>query len=199
MKRMNGLKELARINYQYMHTLTDEKVEMMHRHMVFVEHGYKAYAITVTFLPHLKSAKGHTPEAIKRMMINLYLHQLVRDYLFDGHGNWAEKFSEWQPFAHFYMEEHEHGATHRPYLDNKVLKQYQFAERLHYHGIMFVDPMHVEKMDKLLGEDTLIQFHRGVMSSKIEPVFDIGWTGYQMKFQHKYSDRGLNFGHKLTK
>ena len=195
--RSSVIEELRIIDYQDMDKLTVEMVELMHQHMVFVKHGYKPYAITVTFLPHRNSPNGQKPEAIKRMMINLYLHQLVRDHLFNGHGNWPKKYGEWQPFALFFMEEHGHKAVHRPFVDDEILREYQFAERLHYHGIMFVDPIHEELMDQLIGENTINRFNRGVMTSDVKCVRDIGWTGYQMKFHERYADTNLCFGQNL--
>lgn len=199
MKYIEVMEELKRINYPYIEYLSEETLAMMHRHLIIMRNGYVGYAATITFLPHRKSVLGHKPETIKKMMINLYLHQFVRDHLFHGHGDWAKKSGDFQPFADFYIEAHSHGAVHRPHWDDKALKKYEFAERLHYHGLILVDSTHVDKMNELLEDDSLKKFHRGVMNSVIKRVENIGWTGYIRKQQYGNSDTDLSFGVNLLK
>ena len=191
----NVMTELARINYQHYDTLTRETIAWMDRHLTLIDAGYIAYALTVTYLPNMKSAKGHTTSAIQTRFKKLYFHNFIRHYIFDGCSKWAKHFNAYQPYIDIFEEAHEHGAIHRPHLDEQVWKEYQFSNRLHHHAIMYVHPMHVEKMDKLIGENTLKQFNEdAVMTSCIKRVRDIGWTGYSLKCQHRYTASSMHFG-----
>jgi hypothetical protein len=120
----------------------------------------------------------------------------LRYYLFDGSKNWATKFNEYQPYIDVFEEAHEHPALHRPHLDEQVWKAYQYSDRLHHHAMVSVHPMHVEKMNALLGENTLNRFNKRAIMTSCVDVADIGWIGYIMKCQHKFAGTSLQFGPK---
>ena len=199
MKRQIVFNELKKHGLAIKENLKPEVIETMYRYLVFFSHGYVEYDITVTFLPHLKCTTGHKPTNIRKQMIRLYLNELMRKHMFEGDSRWAKNYHNYQPFSEFYMEEHTHGAIYRPHLDENIIKEYQYADRKHYHGMMAVHPELVNKMDELLGENTLNQFGEGVMTSMVRRVDNIGWVGYMMKEHQKYTDTNLFFGPDLTK
>jgi hypothetical protein len=191
--------ELEKINYPYTDSLTRECIETMNRQLIFRENEYVGYDVTVTFIPHRKMPEGHKTETIQKQMKRLYLYGIVRAHLFEGDSRWAKNYHDYQPFSEFFMEEHAQKAVACPHYEGKIFKNFQFPERKHYHGILNVHPEMVERMDALLGENTLNDFGEGVMTSLIRRVRDIGWIGYMMKDHQKYSNTNLNFGPNLSK
>jgi ribosomal protein L33 len=195
MNTKNVMNELARINYKHYDSLTREKVAWMDRHLELEEAGYVGYALTVTYLPNPKSPKGHNTKTLERHFKKLYFHNLVRYQLFDGHSRWTSRFHEYQPYIDVFQEAHEHAAIYRPHLDERVWKEFEFSERLHHHAVMYVHPMHAEKMNALIGDNTLNKFNpRAVMTSHVALAKNIGWTGYSLKCHHKFHDSSMHFG-----
>lgn len=199
MKEQIVFNELKKQGIEIKRPLAPEAIGRMYRHLMLIKNEYVGYDVTVTFLPHLKSPTGHEPTKIRRQMIRLYMNKMMRKHMFEGDSRWAENYHYYQPFSEFFMEEHSHGAIYRAHLEDKILKEFMYADRRHYHGMVVVHPELVEKMDELLGENTLNQFGEGVMTSIIRRVRDIGWIDYMMKDHHKYSDTNLFFGPDLTR
>lgn len=199
MRQQIVFNELKKHGLEFKENLKPEVIETMYRNLVLFNHGYVGYDVTVTFLPHLKTSSGHKPTNIRRQMIRLYMNKMMRKHMFEGDSRWTKNFHNYQPFSEFFMEDHTHGEIYRPYIEDNILKEYQFADRRHYHGMVAVHPELVEKMDKLLGENTLNQFDEGVMTSMVRRINNIGWVDYMMKRHNKYSDTNLFFGPDLTR
>ena len=183
--------------YKYNMSIERERNAWIERNQTLKEIGYTQYQFNVTYLPNLKSAKGHTSEILEKNFKKLYFHNFSRYFLFDGDKNWTKNSHELQPYLDVFEEAHEHGAIFRPHLNEGAWKQYQFSDRLHHHGIISVHPIHVEKMNSLVGvKNALNPFSDRVMTSQVGLVQDSGWTTYILKDQHKYAGTSLHFGPK---
>jgi len=192
---MTTINKQEELDCKHSNRLTREKTAWIDRHHALERAGYIPYQFNVTYLPNLKSAKGHTSEEVMKKFISLYLYKFCRYYLFDGDKNWARNSHELQPYMDVFEEAHEHGAVFRPHLNEGAWRQYQFSDRLHHHGIISVHPMHVEKMDALVGQkNPLNQFSAHVMTSHVGRVQDKGWTTYILKDQYRFAGTSLHFG-----
>lgn len=56
---------------------------------------------------------------------------------------------------------------------------------LHYHGIFFIIPSLIEKIQSFLGKDLLNRFHNRIQGSEINECYDIsGWINYINKTEN---------------
>ena len=194
---MTTTNELKENTYKHSNKLTSEAIAWIERHKALAEAGYTQYQFNLTYFPNLKSAKGHTSEEVQKKFTDLYLYKFCRYYLFDGDKNWTSNSHELQPYLDVFEEAHEHGAIFRPHLNEGAWKQYQFSDRLHHHGIISVHPMHVEKMNDLVGKkNPLNPYSNHVMTSHVGLVYDSGWTTYILKDQDKFIGTSLHYGPK---
>jgi hypothetical protein len=97
-----------------------------------------------------------------------------------------------QPICLAFIDEHEH----EPVYDFNMRSEY--SARLHHHTILAVHHEHLDRMNQLIGTNTLVgKFSYKVMTSFIRPC-DANTLKYASKMMMKYQDY-LTFPDKFTK
>jgi len=142
------------------------------------------YHLTLTY--YQSSNYNHTHAGINRSFVNLYLKKLL-PYLFQSRHYNRQTLRNLQPIAYVFADEHESKPVEQSDSIRLLQKAYSFAARLHHHAILAAHPDTQERFDTLLGNNTIRQFSKQVMTSDLreaEPMRVL----YATKMLYKYED-----------
>lgn len=151
------------------------------------------YHMTVTYFQ--PSTYNHTNAGINRIFVNTYLKKLL-PYLFESRHFNRPSYRHLQPIAYVFADEHESKPVLQSDSSRLLPETNAFAARLHHHAVLAVHPDTQERFETLLGDNTLRQFSKKIMTSNIneaEPMRVL----YATKLLWKYEDY-LTFPDRLN-
>ena len=153
--------------------------------------GYILYAVTITY----PDWKTHTPTAID---INNYFRQIYWDNLLPDHifedNDWQKgnQKKASQPIVYAFIDEHQSKVTR--VISRKKSNNLEFSTALHHHAIFAVHPNYQDKMDQLIGENTLKPFHKRFVMSSCVKRCDVNWVLYAGKLYSRNNEEFPVFG-----
>ena len=176
---------------QYRLSLT----EMMHQHQL---QGRTLYHLTVTYKPYVD--RDYAESDVASFFKWFYLRDLL-PLLMSTSNFHRPKYRHIQPIALVFTDEHESKSSDVSKYDpvSNQFKIKEFAARLHHHVILAVHSDHVEKMNELIGTNTLAKYKPShqVMTTHIREC-DAMCLLYASKLLRKYPDF-LSFPDRVTK
>ncbi len=112
-------------------------------------------------------------------------------YLMNTRNYHRQSYRHLQPICLAFLDEHEHSPVAYKSLDFEHLSintRSEYSARLHHHAILAVHHEHLDRMNKLIGTNTLVgNFSYKVMTSFIRPC-DSSILKYASKMMMKYPD-----------
>jgi hypothetical protein len=137
---------------------------------------------------------------VNKFFLTFYTRYFL-PYLMNTRNYHRESYRAIQPICLAFVDEHEHSPVTRKSLDFEHLSinsRSEYSARLHHHAILAVHHEHLDRMNELVGTNTLLgKFSYKVMTSFIRPC-DSSTLKYASKMMMKYQDY-LTFPDKFTK
>lgn len=106
--------------------------------------GYKTYHLVLTYKE--SKVKGYTTSDLERVFKKFYMRYLLKKIV--GNNYTEPNKIKLHPVTICFFEEHESKANATGYYN-------RFAERYHIHAMIAAHPDTIDKMERLLGENTL--------------------------------------------
>jgi hypothetical protein len=164
--------------------------------LAFAEYMYKQelsgrvlYHMTTTYISY--KDRTYRESDVNKFFVNFYVKKFLH-YVFDTSYFNKNRYRPLQPICYSFVDEHEpkviaeeFGVIQDNCLSSEI--RYRFADRLHHHAVLAVHPDTVERFDRLIGENTLKQFSKKMMTSDLKRC-DAGRILYSSKMFHKYKD-----------
>ena len=156
------------------------------------------YHLTTTYKPY--ENRTYTERDVNKFFVNFYVKRLLH-YIFDTSYFNKNRYRPLQPVCFCFVDEHEQRPVAREYaeIEDNYLStaiKYEFPIRLHHHAVLAAHPETVERLDRLIGTNTLIQFSRIMMTSDVKRC-DAARLLYSSKMLHAYPDY-LTFPDRVT-
>jgi hypothetical protein len=137
---------------------------------------------------------------VNKFFMNFNLRHFL-PYLMNTRNFYRESYRAIQPICLAFLDEHEHSPVTSKYLDYDhmtINTRSVYSARLHHHVILAVHHDHLDRMNKIIGTNTLVgKFSYKVMTSFIRPC-DAETLKYASKMMMKYQDL-LTFPDKFNK
>jgi len=151
---------------------------------------YSLYSLTVTYKPY--SSREYKEKDVNEFYKNFYLKSLL-PYLMKTRNCTRPNKRHLQPISFVFLDEHEMEPKKRTIRDlssdGQDCFEYQFPIRLHHHVVIAVPQQIIERMNSLIGENTIVKknFSKKIMTSCIDTA-DLDWIPYASKRIDKYPD-----------
>ena len=153
-------------------------LQMMLEHQ---ESGRSLFMLTTTYKPYQN--KIYSYEDVNQFFTRFYLHHFLPELIQTKHYN-RSKFRSIQPITISFIDEHKPIATKSR--SNPDLLE--LSSKLHHHAVLAVHPDTLERIQTLVGENTMkIGFSSKIMTTDLRPC-DVGAVGYASKMFHRYPD-----------
>ena len=139
------------------------------------------FHLTLTYKPY--ADYSYSPKNTNDFFIHFYTKYLL-PFLLNTKNFQRSKYRELQPICFAFLDEHESRVSAQTYLQTSC-----FSERLHHHAILAIHADTLDKMQTLVGENTLAsnKFSTKVMSSHVREC-DAMCLLYASKMYAKYPD-----------
>ena len=139
------------------------------------------FHVTLTYKPF--EDKSYSAKNTNDYFIHFYTKYFL-PFLLNTKNIQRNKYRELQPICYAFLDEHESRVSSEYYLHSN-----RFSERLHHHAILAIHADTYDKMQSLIGENTLAsnKFSNKVMSSHVREC-DAMCLLYASKMYAKYPD-----------
>ena len=139
------------------------------------------FHVTLTYKPF--EDKSYSAKNTNDYFIHFYTKHFL-PFLLNTKNVQRNKYRELQPICYAFLDEHESRFSSEYYLHSN-----RFSERLHHHAILAIHSDTYDKMQSLIGENTLAsnKFSNKVMSSHVREC-DAMCLLYASKMYAKYPD-----------
>lgn len=139
------------------------------------------FHLTLTYKPF--ADYSYSPKNTNDFFIHFYTKHFL-PFLLNTKNVQRNKYRELQPICLAFLDEHESRVCSQNYLQSN-----RFSERLHHHAILAIHSDSLDKMQLLIGENTLAsnKFSNKVMSSHVREC-DAMCLLYASKMYAKYPD-----------
>lgn len=147
------------------------------------------FHLTLTYKPF--EDYSYSPKNTNDFFIHFYTKHFL-PFLLNTKNFQRSKYREMQPICFAFLDEHESNLSTQKYLSTS-----RFSARLHHHAILAIHKDTLDRMQTLIGENTLAsnKFSNKVMSSHLREC-DPMCLLYASKMHAKYPDF-LSFPDKL--
>jgi hypothetical protein len=146
------------------------------------------FHLVLTYKPYQDIT--YDEKVVNKFFMSFYLRHFL-PYLMNTRNYHRESYRSFQPICLAFVDEHEHSPV-------SINERSEFSARLHHHVILAVHHEHLDRMNDLIGTNTLVgKFSYKVMTSFIRPCDSITLM-YASKMMMKYQDY-LTFPDKFTK
>ena len=146
------------------------------------------FHLVLTYKPYQDIT--YDEKVVNKFFMSFYLRHFL-PYLMNTRNYHRESYRSFQPICLAFVDEHEHSPV-------SINERSEFSARLHHHAILAVHHEHLDRMNDLIGTNTLVgNFSYKVMTSFIRPC-DSSTLKYASKMMMKYQDY-LTFPDKFTK
>lgn len=178
------------LNSNYINTSTfDERVGFAEYMYQQEQSGRVLYHMTTTYKPY--EERTYKERDINKFFINFYVKKFLR-YVVDSRRFNQISHRHLQPICFAFVDENEPDVVAKKYsvIENSRLTtsiKYSFAERLHHHAILAAHPDTVERLDRLIGTNTLTSHSKIFMTSDFKRC-DAGRILYSSKMLHQYPE-----------
>ena len=156
------------------------------------------FHLVLTYKPYQDIT--YDERVVNKFFMNFYLRYFL-PHLMNTRNFYRESYRTIQPICLAFIDEHEHSPLKSKYLDYDhmtINTRSEYSERLHHHAILAVHHEHLDRMNQIIGTNTLVgKFSYKVMTSFIRPC-DVDTLKYASKMMMKYQDY-LTFPDRLTK
>jgi hypothetical protein len=156
------------------------------------------FHLVLTYKPYQDIT--YDERVVNKFFMSFYLRHFL-PYLMNTRNYYRDSYRHLQPICLAFVDEHEHSPVTRKSLDFEHLSinsRSEYSARLHHHAILAVHHEHLDRMNQLIGTNTLVgKFSYKVMTSFIRPC-DSNTLKYASKMMMKYQDY-LTFPDKFTK
>lgn len=153
-------------------------LQMMLKHQ---ESGRSLFLLTLTYKPFQN--KIYSSQDVDQFFTRFYLHHFLPELLQTKHYN-RSKFRPIQPITISFIDEHKPTVTKSR--SNPDLLE--LSSKLHHHAVLAVHPDTLERIQTLVGENTMqTGFSSKIMTTDLRPC-DAGAVGYASKMFHRYPD-----------
>ena len=161
--------------------------QLMRFHLASYIHDIKnqsnrhLFHLTLTYKPF--ADYSYSPKYTNDYFIHFYTKHFL-PFLLNTKNVQRSKYRELQPICLAFLDEHESRVSSQTYLQTS-----RFSERLHHHAILAIHADTYDKMQSLIGENTLAsnKFSNKVMSSHVREC-DAMCLLYASKMYAKYPD-----------
>jgi hypothetical protein len=139
------------------------------------------FHLTLTYKPF--EDYSYSPKNTNDFFIHFYTKHFL-PFLLNTKNVQRSKYREFQPICLAFLDEHESRVSSQTYLQSN-----RFSARLHHHAILAIHADTYDKMQSLIGENTLAsnKFSTKVMSSHVREC-DAMCLLYASKMYAKYPD-----------
>ena len=156
------------------------------------------YHLTTTYKPYEK--RTYTERDVNKFFVNFYVKKFLHYLFYTSYFN-KDKYRPLQPVCFCFVDEHEHRPVAREYAEIKnnyfsSAIKYEFPIRLHHHAVLAAHPETLDRLDRLIGTNTLTQFSKIMMTSDVKRC-DAARLLYSSKKLHAYPDY-LMFPDRVT-
>lgn len=146
------------------------------------------FHLVLTYKPYQDIT--YDEKVVNKFFMSFYLRHFL-PYLMNTRNYHRESYRSFQPICLAFVDEHEHSPV-------SINVRSEYSARLHHHAILAVHHEHLDRMNELIGTNTLVgKFSYKVMTSFIRPC-DSSTLMYASKMMMKYQDY-LTFPDKFTK
>ena len=139
------------------------------------------FHFTLTYKPF--EDYSYSPKNTNDFFIHFYTKHFL-PFLLNTKNFQRSKYRELQPICYAFLDEHESKVSTQKYLNTS-----RFSARLHHHAILAIHADTLDRMQSLIGENTLAsnKFSNKVMSSHVREC-DAMCLLYASKMYAKYPD-----------
>ena len=139
------------------------------------------FHLTLTYKPF--EDYSYSPKNTNDFFIHFYTKHFL-PFLLNTKNFQRSKYREMQPICLAFLDEHESNVSTQKYLNTS-----RFSARLHHHAILAIHTDTLDRMQSLIGENTLAsnRFSNKVMSSHVREC-DAMCLLYASKMYAKYPD-----------
>lgn len=159
---------------------------------------HSLFHLVLTYKPYQDIT--YDERVVNKFFMTFYLRHFL-PYLMNTRNFHRESYRAIQPICLAFIDEHEHSPVTSKYLDYDhmtINTRSEYSARLHHHAILAIHHEHLDRMNQLIGTNTLVgKFSYKVMTSFIRPC-DADTLKYASKMMMKYQDY-LTFPDKFTK
>ena len=153
------------------------------------QEGRTLFHLTVTYKPY--TGRNYTEKDINRFFINFYTKKFL-PFLLNTKNIHTNKKKSIQPISYCFVDEHEMTPVKSVVFNSNtkfVQDTFMFPVRLHHHCILSVHPDTLERMETLIGENTLVgnEFSQKIMTTDLKKCESMRLL-YSSKMLKKYPD-----------
>ena len=165
--------------------LSSSELERFHLTKYVHDQKYQSnrhlFHLTLTYKPF--EDYSYSPKNTNDFFIHFYTKHFL-PFLLNTKNFQRSKYRELQPICYAFLDEHESKVSTQKYLNTS-----RFSARLHHHAILAIHADTLDKMQSLIGENTLAsnKFSNKVMSSHVREC-DAMCLLYASKMYAKYPD-----------
>lgn len=165
--------------------LSSSELERFHLTKYFHDQKYQSnrhlFHLTLTYKPF--EDYSYSPKNTNDFFIHFYTKHFL-PFLLNTKNFQRSKYRELQPICLAFLDEHESKVSTQKYLNTS-----RFSARLHHHAILAIHADTLDRMQSLIGENTLAsnKFSIKVMSSHVREC-DAMCLLYASKMYAKYPD-----------
>ncbi len=156
------------------------------------------FHLVLTYKPYQDIT--YDERVVNKFFLTFYTRYFL-PYLMNTRNYYRDSYRAIQPICLAFIDEHEHSPVACKSLDfghESIHTRSEYSARLHHHSILAVHHKHLDRMNQLIGTNTLVgNFSYKVMTSFIRPC-DSSTLKYASKMMMKYQDY-LTFPDKFTK
>jgi hypothetical protein len=145
------------------------------------------FHLVLTYKPYQDIT--YDERVVNKFFMTFYLRHFLPQ-LVNTRNYHRESFRHLQPICLAFIDEHEHSPV-------SINLRSEYSARLHHHAILAVHHEHLDRINDLIGTNTLVNYSHKVMTSFIRPC-DADALKYASKMMMKYQDF-LTFPDKFTK
>lgn len=161
-------------------------LQMMLNHQ---ESGRSLFLLTLTYKPFQN--KVYSSQDVDQFFTRFYLHHFLPELLQTKHYTY-NKHRPFQPITVAFIDEHKPTVTKSRSNPDLI----EISSKLHHHAVLAVHPKTLDRIQKLVGENTMqTGFSSKIMTTDLKPC-DAGAVGYASKMMKKFPDF-LIFPNKL--
>ena len=136
------------------------------------------FHLVLTYKPYLDIT--YDERVVNKFFMSFYLRHFL-PYLMSTRNYYRDSYRHLQPICLAFVDEHEHSPV-------SINERSEFSARLHHHAILAVHHENVDRMNQLIGTNTLVSnFSYKVMTSYIRSC-DSSTLKYASKMMMKYPD-----------
>ena len=145
------------------------------------------FHLVLTYKPYQDIT--YDERVVNKFFMTFYLRHFLPK-LMNTRNYHRESFRHLQPICLAFIDEHEHSPV-------SINSRSEYSARLHHHAILAVHPEHLDRINELIGTNTLVsKFSYKVMTSFLAPR-PVSVLKYASKMMMKYPEF-LSFPDRLT-